>query len=194
MASHALASSASVFMPLLTDNCLQTNKTLRIVLLITPQHGPHRKHWFQQFYCCVMQLSHGLRREHIFPVSPLVCVRNILPSNRRCLQSLSTVYMLQYYGLTWKEKSFGVNWCFMAFMKINLCLVLQFPEECCLSRAKSFNKRNNNLFFWQFWAYYKSHLSDWIYWHLIHTTQNYRQLQCYRWHTHTRGRMYAHTH
>jgi hypothetical protein len=43
---------------------------------------------FQQFfYCCVTQLSHGTRREYCFPVSPLVRVRYMLPSNGRCLQS-----------------------------------------------------------------------------------------------------------
>jgi hypothetical protein len=37
-----------------------------------------------------MKLSHGLLREHSFPVSPLVRVRNLfwpLPSNGRCLHS-----------------------------------------------------------------------------------------------------------
>jgi hypothetical protein len=59
----------------------------RSVLLITPWHRPHRKHHFQQFYCYVMQLSHGPHREDLFPVSLLVCVRNMLPSNGHCLQS-----------------------------------------------------------------------------------------------------------
>jgi hypothetical protein len=44
------------------------------------------------------QLSRGPLREQRFPASPLVRVRNMLPSNGRCLQShyLATVYMLQY--------------------------------------------------------------------------------------------------
>jgi hypothetical protein len=58
-----------------------------LLLLVTSQHGPHRKHRFQQFYCCVTHLSHGLRRKHSFPISLLVHVRNLLPSNRSCLQS-----------------------------------------------------------------------------------------------------------
>jgi hypothetical protein len=39
--------------------------------------------------------------EDRFPISPLVHVRNLLPSNERCLQShyLSRVYMLQYVCL-----------------------------------------------------------------------------------------------
>jgi hypothetical protein len=41
----------------------------------------------QLCYCCAMQLSHRLQREHRFPVSPLVRVRDLLPSNRCCLQS-----------------------------------------------------------------------------------------------------------
>jgi hypothetical protein len=77
----------------------------RLVLLITPRRGRHRKHRFQQFYCCVKQLSHGSHREHIFPVSPLVRVRNLLPRNGRCLQSLlsngSTCYDI-YMGLEGK--------------------------------------------------------------------------------------------
>jgi hypothetical protein len=59
----------------------------RLVLLITPRHGQHRKHRFQQLYCCDIQLSRGLRKENRFPVSPLLRVRNLLPSNGPCLQS-----------------------------------------------------------------------------------------------------------
>jgi hypothetical protein len=60
----------------------------RLILLRTPQHRPHRKNCFQQFfYRCNTQLSHILCREHLFPVSQLVSVRNLLPSNGRCLQS-----------------------------------------------------------------------------------------------------------
>jgi hypothetical protein len=52
-------------------------------------HGPHIKHLSQQlFYCCVTQLSHGPRRERRFSVRPLVRVRNLMPSNGRCLESL----------------------------------------------------------------------------------------------------------
>jgi hypothetical protein len=37
-----------------------------------------------------------------------------------------------------------------------------------------------------------SGLDDWIYWHIIHTTRNYRQLQCYRY-SHTLQFTVAHT-
>jgi hypothetical protein len=59
----------------------------RLVLFVTPQHGPHRKHRFQQFYCCGTQMSHRPHREHQFPVSSFVRVKNLLPSNWLCLQS-----------------------------------------------------------------------------------------------------------
>jgi hypothetical protein len=43
---------------------------------------------FQRFlYCWVTQLSQGLRRERRFQVSPFVHIRNMFPSNGRCLQS-----------------------------------------------------------------------------------------------------------
>jgi hypothetical protein len=62
----------------------------RLVLLITTRHGSHREQHFKQFfYCCSTQLSHRLHREHHFPVSPLMHVRNLLPNNGRCLQSHS---------------------------------------------------------------------------------------------------------
>jgi hypothetical protein len=35
----------------------------------------------------VMQLSHRPHTEHCFTVSPLTCVRNLLPSNGHCLKS-----------------------------------------------------------------------------------------------------------
>jgi hypothetical protein len=54
----------------------------RLVLLVT-----RGKHCFQQFNCYVIQLSHGPRREHLFPVSPLMHVRYLLRSNVHCLQS-----------------------------------------------------------------------------------------------------------
>jgi hypothetical protein len=59
----------------------------RPVLLIPPRHGQHIKHRFQQFYCCDTQLSHGPHRKHVFPITPLLRVRNLLPSNGRCLSS-----------------------------------------------------------------------------------------------------------
>jgi hypothetical protein len=123
--SNAVASSVSVFTPLLAGECLPTTSALlrnglrqwgllrqgrlstttsdgsvpqlllvaadsrlcKLVLHITPRQGPHRKRRFQHFYCCVKQLSHGPRREHLFLVNLLVGVRNPLPSNGRCLQS-----------------------------------------------------------------------------------------------------------
>jgi hypothetical protein len=75
----------------------------RLVLLITPRHGLHRKHRFRQFfYCYVRQLSYVPRREQVFPVSPLVRVRNLLPSNgptcynflyKRCYDSIQAVFL-----------------------------------------------------------------------------------------------------
>jgi hypothetical protein len=64
-----------------------STRLTRIAQLITPRHGPHRKHRFQHFYCWVTQLSHGPRKEHLFTVSRLVSVRNLLPSRGRRLQS-----------------------------------------------------------------------------------------------------------
>jgi hypothetical protein len=58
-----------------------------LVMLITRRQGPHIKHRFQRCYCCVTQLSQERRREHCFPFSPLVRVRNLLPISGRCLQS-----------------------------------------------------------------------------------------------------------
>jgi hypothetical protein len=57
-----------MFTPLLVDDCLATN-------------GPHRKHHLQQVCCCITQLLHGPRREHL--PSSLVRVRNLLPNNGR---------------------------------------------------------------------------------------------------------------
>jgi hypothetical protein len=54
----------------------------RLVLIIKHRHGSRRK-----LSCCVTQLSHVLRREYLFPISPLMRVKNLLPSNGRCLQS-----------------------------------------------------------------------------------------------------------
>jgi hypothetical protein len=71
----------------LTQHPLSREENCRITLLITPWYGPHRKHRFQQFYCCVTQLWHGPCRGHHFSVSPLVYVRKLLPNNGRCLQS-----------------------------------------------------------------------------------------------------------
>jgi hypothetical protein len=58
---------------------------LRWMYSTPPPHGRHRKHRFQQFYCCVTQLPHGLNTEHRFPVSSLV---ESVAQQR--------VYMLQY--------------------------------------------------------------------------------------------------
>jgi hypothetical protein len=66
---------------------------LWLVLCIISGHRQQRKYISQQFFHCVMQLSRGPCREHCFPVSSLVCVRNLLPSNRHCLQSGSTFYI-----------------------------------------------------------------------------------------------------
>jgi hypothetical protein len=70
-----------------------------LILFIPHRHGPHRKHSFQQLHFCVTQLSHGPRREQLFSVSPLVHVRNMLPSNGRYLQShyLATALRTTFY-------------------------------------------------------------------------------------------------
>jgi hypothetical protein len=84
-----------------------TRGDFRFFLLITSRYGLHRKHRLQQFFCCcVTQLSHGPRREHRFQVSPLRRDRNMLRSNKRCLQShyLATGLQLQYeLERSWKE-------------------------------------------------------------------------------------------
>jgi hypothetical protein len=57
---------------------------------------------FRQFYCCVTQMSQGPRREHRVPVSPLVGVRKLLPSNRRCLQGqywVACIHATLYFHL-----------------------------------------------------------------------------------------------
>jgi hypothetical protein len=72
----------------LTGRRLSPNQlNTRLALLVTPRHGLHSKNRFQQFYCCVTQLSHGPRREHLIPISPLLRVRNLLSINDRCLHS-----------------------------------------------------------------------------------------------------------
>jgi hypothetical protein len=87
MASSAIVSSASAFMPLLAGNYLPTNQTLDLSCFITSWHGLCSKHHPKQFLCCcVMQLSHRPHREHSFSDSPLVCVRNLLHSSGHCLQ------------------------------------------------------------------------------------------------------------
>jgi hypothetical protein len=72
---------------LLTWGALSDERTglSAIEVFDAPPHGPHIKHRFQQSYCSVTQLARGRRREHRFKVSPLVHVRNMLPSKGRCL-------------------------------------------------------------------------------------------------------------
>jgi hypothetical protein len=57
MASNAIAFSASVFTSLLTPTLLTAVSRLyrnrSFSSLYKPRHGPHRKHWFQQLFCCV---------------------------------------------------------------------------------------------------------------------------------------------
>jgi hypothetical protein len=100
-ASNTAASSASVFTSLLVGDCLATNSYsshCRLKILsysqlfhfIYPRDRPHRKHVSQQLCCCITYISYGPRREHRFPVTPLLCVTNLLrplPSNDLCLQS-----------------------------------------------------------------------------------------------------------
>jgi hypothetical protein len=118
--------TVEVFDPASTwDNWLNS----RLVLPIIPRHGRHREHRFQQLYCCVTQLSHGQRREHRFPVSPLVRVRNLLPSNWRCLQSYylvtglhATVYSrFELIKIKLKKKLIYNFLLFLGARKFNIC-------------------------------------------------------------------------
>jgi hypothetical protein len=69
-------------------HCTALTELNSVGRVIWSRSGPHKKLRFQQFiYCCVTQLPYGRRIEHRFPVSPLVRVRNLLPSNWRCLKS-----------------------------------------------------------------------------------------------------------
>jgi hypothetical protein len=68
------------------------------------------------FYCTVTQLSHGPRKEHCFPVSPLVLVRNLLPSNERCLRS------------HYLAKSLHATLCMYVCM-YTLCIQVRKPER-----------------------------------------------------------------
>jgi hypothetical protein len=78
-----LTSSPTHFTPLCSTQ-------LTIVLLITSRHGPHRKHRSSVcfIHCCVRSHWRGLCRKHRFPASPQAHIRNLLPSNGRCLESL----------------------------------------------------------------------------------------------------------
>jgi hypothetical protein len=51
-ASNSVASSASAFTPLLAGDSLTTNSKPRLVLLITPRHGPHGKQPSQELVYC----------------------------------------------------------------------------------------------------------------------------------------------
>jgi hypothetical protein len=95
------------------------NSTL--LLLITPRQGSHIKHRFQHFfYGCVTRFSHAPRREHLFPVSPLVRVRNLLCSNGCCLQS--------HYFMTNLYKKFDI--CSSTGSSVKL----PKPEDnCCMA-------------------------------------------------------------
>jgi hypothetical protein len=92
-----------MFKSLLAKNSLTTNYTLDLPCLNHSGTDCTENLSQQLLYSCVTQLSHRLHREHCFPVSPLVCVRNLLwslPSNGRCLLSLlsngSTCYIAPY--------------------------------------------------------------------------------------------------
>jgi hypothetical protein len=79
-------------------------------LFTTPWHRLYRKHLLQQlFYWCVTQLSHGKHREHLFPVSPLVRVKNLLPSNEHCLHShyLATGLYATLWSSLWNGNWWG---------------------------------------------------------------------------------------
>jgi hypothetical protein len=62
-------SSLNFRVHVLTGRRMTSNQlNSELVLLIPPRHGPHRKHFSQQLYCSVTQMSHEPRREHQFPV------------------------------------------------------------------------------------------------------------------------------
>jgi hypothetical protein len=85
--------------------------------LHTGIYHSHIKHLFQQFCCCVSQLPHGPRREHFFPVSLWVRVRNLLPSNRRCLQShcVATDLHATIYTSIYVKSRRGQNFQFLSY-------------------------------------------------------------------------------
>jgi hypothetical protein len=85
--------------------------------LHTGIYHSHIKHRFQQFYCCVSQLPHGPRTDHFSAVSPSVRVRNLLPSNGRCLQShcLATSLHTTIYTSIYVEPPTGQNFQFLSY-------------------------------------------------------------------------------
>jgi hypothetical protein len=51
--------------------------------------GPHREHLSQQFFsCCITWLSLGPRRDYRFPITPSLCVTNLLSSNGRVCRAV----------------------------------------------------------------------------------------------------------
>jgi hypothetical protein len=78
--SHYLITS---FFSLLVAHHLKKMSTPE---LLTTEHAV-REYLYCCMHCCVRRHRRGQSRNHSFPASPLVRVRNLLPSNWRCLQS-----------------------------------------------------------------------------------------------------------
>jgi uncharacterized paraquat-inducible protein A len=70
-------------------HCTQLNYVVApLIVLLILRHGPHRKHRSCCTQCWVRSHRRGPHRKHLLSASPLARVRNLLPSNVRCLQSL----------------------------------------------------------------------------------------------------------
>jgi hypothetical protein len=97
-----------------TQWCLVTTLTElnSVGRMIQLRSGQHRKLRFQQLFCCCFtQLSHGPRRKHRFPVSPLVRVRNPLPSNGATAEGEGTILVSDvtqfWLDVMFSERSLG---------------------------------------------------------------------------------------
>jgi hypothetical protein len=105
----------------------------------------HTKHRFQQFYCCVSQLTHGPRRDQFSPVSPLVRVGNLLSSNGRCLQNrcLATGLHATIYMSIYVEPPAGKNFQFLSYTASAsdqfVCVVLSIYENVSNSNSTVLN-------------------------------------------------------
>jgi hypothetical protein len=108
-ASNTVASSASVFTSLLACNCLTTHSLLQLTNFQTGDHLTTNLSSLLSaavpryiasartaqetpiptvLLSCITKISHGPRREHRFPVTPLLFVTNLLrplPSKSGCL-------------------------------------------------------------------------------------------------------------
>jgi hypothetical protein len=86
--------STSVSTALLASEYLTANALLQLTELCTsPRDEPDRKHLSQQFNFCVTKKSHGPRREHLFPVTPLMSITNLLRQIRSNCHFLQSHYL-----------------------------------------------------------------------------------------------------